>query len=300
MLAYNIKNIVKRYSANLEPASNHISLEINAGEIFGILGDNGAGKSTLVKQMVNLIDSDSGTITLFDKPIATNPLFVTQNVGYMPQDGLTLHQLTVSEALFFTAHLRGMPRVLAHQECKRLVKLWDLSIVQNKMIQHLSGGQRRLVQIAVAMAAAPPVLILDEPTSNLDPQRRQLVWQILRQYNSEQKSTIILITHDALEAEKVVHRIAIMHQGRILIHGRPSHLKSLLDQSLHLELFFDPTHPPELPTDLQYTVIEAGRWIVHVSREQASTILSQLDLSQLYDFHLYSSTLEDLYFYYAK
>ncbi len=300
VIVYDIRDLVKVYQGQTKPANRNISLQIAEGEIFGLLGDNGAGKSTLVRQMVNLVHSTSGTITLFGQPIQHDPLFVSMNVGYMPQDGLAMNNLTVDEALFFTAHLRGLDRAEARAERDRLLDLLHLHERHAKIVPKLSGGERRLLQIAIALAGNPPVLILDEPTNNLDPQRRQLVWETLRRLNHEQGTTIIFITHDAIEAEKVIQRVGIMREGELAALGRPSQLKLLVDKKLRLELFFSPGAPPCLPPGLPRYELDAGRWLVLLEWEEVTDILNLLNRSQLDDFRLYSATLEDLYMHYAK
>jgi ABC-type multidrug transport system ATPase subunit len=174
-----------------------------------------------------------------------------------------------------------------------------LEDIQHQPSSRLSGGQRRLLRLAVAMAGRPPVLILDEPTNDLDPQRRKLVWDLLRRLNQQEKTTIIFITHDAIEAEKVIQRVGIMRDGELVAIGRPSELKRLVDHQLRLELFFSPEMPPMLPAELVYHQLELGRWLVLLERDQISAVLQQLPLNQIDDFRLYSATLEDLYLYYA-
>lgn len=112
----------------------------------------------------------------------------------MPQGGRALNGLTVGEVLFFTAHLRGMSCAEARNNAVLLLECWQIEHLRHKPTSRLSGGERRLMQLAVAMAGVPPVLILDEPTNDLDPQRRRLVWEQLRQYNAERGATIIFIT----------------------------------------------------------------------------------------------------------
>jgi ABC-2 type transport system permease protein len=113
MIVYDIQDLVKIYPGREQPVNKHITLQIHQGEIFGILGDNGAGKTTLVRQMVNLLKSTSGHITLFGQDITQDTKLVPEYVGYMPQESNALNNLTVGEALFFTAHLRGMNRTEA-------------------------------------------------------------------------------------------------------------------------------------------------------------------------------------------
>jgi ABC-type multidrug transport system ATPase subunit len=300
MIVYDIRDLMKYYPNQPQPANQHITLQIHQGEIFGILGDNGAGKSTLVRQMVNLVRSSSGSITLFGRDIAKHAHTVPLTVGYMPQDGRALNNLTVDEALYFTAHLRGGHRAEARKERDALLKLWQIESLRRVYTPELSGGQKRLLQLAVAMAGSPPVLILDEPTNDLDPQHRKLVWDVLRSINSERGTTIIFITHDAVEAEKIIQRVGIMRDGALVAVGRPSELKQIVDQKLRLELFFQPETPPCLPPDLICHQREAGRWLVLLEWRQVTDVLARLNLEQLDDFRLYSATLEDLYLYYAN
>ncbi|MGB0384661.1 MAG: ABC transporter ATP-binding protein [Ardenticatenaceae bacterium] len=299
MIVYDIQGLVKQYPGQPKPANDNITLQIQEGEIFGLLGDNGAGKSTLVKQMVNLVAPTSGTIRFMGQSLLYDPLRVPMNVGYMPQDGLALNSLTIGEALFFTAHLCGMSRSEAREERERLLALWQIEEIRNKTPKQISGGQMRLMQIAVAMAAQPPVLILDEPTNDLDPQRRKQVWDVLRQLNRTQGTTIIFITHDAVEAEKIIQRVGIMHAGKMVALGKPSELKRQLVQRLRLELVFSPDTPPNIPSQLTRIELDAGRWLIYLQKEDVAALFNRLNLDQLDDFRLYSATLEDLYLHYS-
>jgi ABC-2 type transport system ATP-binding protein len=300
MLVYDIQQLTKIYPGHTRPANDNISLQIHQGEIFGLLGDNGAGKSTLVRQMVNLLVSTTGRILLFGKPLASEPLYVPMLVGYMPQGNDAMNNLTVGEALYFTAHLRGLSRGDARRERDRLLALWQIEPLRHHYSSRLSGGQKRLLRLAVAMAGAPPVLVLDEPTNDLDPQRRKLVWDVLREQNRQQGTTLIFITHDAIEAEKIIQRVGIMREGRLVALGKPEELKRGIAQQLRLELFFAPDQPPQLPAGLTPLALDAGRWLLSVDRREAGSLLQQLDLAQIQDVRLYSATLEDLYLHYAN
>ena len=296
---FEVRDLVKVYPGQTEPANKGISLDIHRGEIFGMLGDNGAGKTTLVRQMVNLLRSTSGSISLFGQPISRDPAHVALNVGYMPQDGHGLDNLSVGEAIYFTAHLRGLTRAEARAERESLLDLWGIAGLAGKPCSQLSGGQRRLLRLAIAMAGSPPVLILDEPTNDLDPLRRKLTWDVLRQVNLERGTTIIFITHDAIEAEKVIQRVAIMRDGEMAAIGRPSDLKRLVDRQLRLELIFSPGTPPLLPAGMEHHELQPGRWLVYLERNEAMAALDRIDLTRVDDFRLYSATLEDLYIHYA-
>jgi ABC-2 type transport system ATP-binding protein len=299
MLAYDIINLTKFYPGQTSAANRNINLQIEAGEIFGLLGDNGAGKTTLVRQMTNLLPPTAGSIRLFDQPVSKDPLFAPCHIGYMPQDSQASNNLTVGEWIYFTAHLRGLTRPAARHECARLLELWQIDELRNKANRHISGGEKRLLQLAVAMAGSPPVLILDEPTNNLDPQRRKQVWDNLRSLNHDQGTTVIFITHDAIEAEKIIQRVGIMRQGELAVMGKPAELKAQVDRKLRLELFFSTDTPPHLPSGLAHLSLDAGRWLVYLDREDAGEVLNALNLDELDDFRLYSATLEDLYMHYT-
>jgi ABC-type multidrug transport system ATPase subunit len=298
-VVYNVQDLTKTYPGQGQPANKCISLQIYEGEVFGLLGANGAGKTTLVRQMVNLLQSTSGSITLYGRPVNSDPRLVPLTVGYMPQETRSLNTLTVGEALYFTAHLRGMRRAEALRERDALLELWQIKVLRDKDNSRLSGGERRLLRLAVAMAGSLPVLILDEPTNDLDPLRRRLVWDVLRRVNRERGTTIIFITHDAIEAEKVIERVGIMREGELVAVGRPGDLKQAVDRNLRLELFCAPGAPPELPPKLPRQEIQPGRWLVLVEWQEAASVLDALDMGQVEDFRLYSATLEDLYVHYA-
>ncbi len=297
---YEIKELVKRYPGQEKAANDHINLTIFEGEIYGFLGANGAGKSTLVKQMVNLLKSSSGEILFYQRPLLQDPLAVSMNVGYMPQDSAALNQLTVKEALYFTAHLRGLSRHDAKLNRDKMIDFWQLRPFQGQSSAQLSGGQKRLFRLAVATAGQPPVLMLDEPTNDLDPQRRKQVWDVLQNLNQEQGTTIIFITHDALEAEKVIQRVGIMKEGKLIVNGRPADLKKQINQKMRLELYFPEHFPPNIPPHLTQNHINNSHWNIWLEPEEVSSVLAQLNMAQLDDFKLVSTSLEDLYIHYAN
>ena len=296
---YSVSRLTKIYPGMNTVANDAVSFNVEHGEIFGLLGDNGAGKSTLVKQMANLLRPTNGAVKLYGLPVHEDPLLVPRYVGYMPQTARTLNSLTVSEALYFTSHLRGCSRKEAKSERERLIQLWDLHELRSELCSRLSGGQQRLLQLAAAMAGQPPILILDEPTNELAPQRRRHVWETLRAENRERGTTIIFITHDAIEAEKIIQQVGIMHKGRLVAIGNPSALKKRLSQQLRLELRFQPESPPDLPDGLRPQKLAEGHWLVRLDQHQVEAALSALDLSRIDDFQLHSATLEDLYLHFT-
>jgi ABC-type multidrug transport system ATPase subunit len=300
MLAYRVDSLTKFYPGQTRPANDNISFEVREGEIFGILGDNGGGKSTLVKQMIGLMRSTSGRIELFGKSIDHDTNRPSLLVGYMPQQNDALNRLTVGEALFFTAHLRGMSKADARAERDGLLERLGLASLRDVDNARLSGGQRRLLRLAVAMAGSPPVLMLDEPTNNLDPLRRRFVWDVLRSLNSERGATVIFITHDAVEAEKVIQRIGILRDGRLVAMGRPPELKKHLGRALRVELRFPAERPPAVAEDgLRFEQRGPGHWVLLAEWADAWRLLESLNPEHLDSIRVNSPTLEDLYLHYV-
>lgn len=298
MPVYEIAQLTKTYTGRATPANQALTFTVEQGEIFGLLGDNGAGKTTLIRQMVNLLTPTSGTIRLFGKPLTDSAMYTPLQIGYMPQSSNALNMLTVGETLYFSAHLRGLTRPDAHKERDRLIDLLHLGDSRDVIVPRLSGGQKRMVLLGTALAAMRPVLILDEPTNDLSPQNRRLVWDLLRRINQEHGTTIILVTHNAIEAEKIIQRVGIMSRGKMIALGQPGRLKGELNDQLRLEVIFAPDAPPQFP-DTPHE-IAPGRWQWLIERTAAPTYLELINRTpSIEDFQLSTATLEDLYLHLA-
>ncbi|MDX3230827.1 ABC transporter ATP-binding protein [Streptomyces sp. ME19-01-6] len=299
-VVYEISGVTKRFAGADRAANDDISFTIEQGEFFGMLGSNGAGKTTLIKQMVGLLKSGSGSIRLLGRDVLADPVFTSMRVSYMPQNAFALNSLTTSEAIYVTAHLRGLGRREARRRRDELIERLDLGAMRDKAAQRMSGGQRRLLQLAVALAADLPVLILDEPTNELDPARRRMVWDLLRELNHQQGRTIVLITHNALEAEQVIERVGILREGRLVAVGRPAELKSGLAKTLSVHLTLRDGMSAELPDYLLVQSRHRGKVVAQVSRTDVARLTSDLDLDEFLEFRLQSKTLEEVYFEYGN
>ena len=293
--AISVQQVVKSYGEHDRPAVDGVTLEISRGEIFGILGDNGAGKSTLAKLVTGLLRPDSGVVQTMGMDVADDPLSGTQ-IAYMPQDSRAMNRLTVSEAIFFSARLRGYSRAEARAEVARLVALWGMEPIRNRVSSTLSGGQRRLLQLAVTFAAALPLVVLDEPTNDLDPVRRKAVWENLIRLREQTGLTVLFVTHDAVEAEKVVDRVAIMQNGRFTVIGPPSKLKAEVALTTNVYVRFrDGFRPPDLASN------SAGNEVrMSLAQDAALDFVRAIDMDDVEEISLMPATLEELYIHYAK
>ncbi len=236
--AYEVRNLRKIYRDPEVVANDGIDFTVAAGESFGLLGANGAGKTTLVRQLVGLLRPTSGEIRLFGDPLRTDrgpDARVGRTVAYLPQGSLALGELKVAEAITWTAMLRGCGRRTAEADMRDLIEALDLGPLTGRQVRKLSGGQRRLVQIAMTLVGRLPVLILDEPTADIDPGLRRRIWELLAA-RCRAGAALILVTHDVAEAEHVLDRVAIIDQGKVAAAGTPAELKSDLAHRTRIEV----------------------------------------------------------------
>ncbi len=300
MAAFEIRDLHKIYGRDVH-ANDGLDFAIEAGEVFGILGPNGAGKSTLVQQMVGLSVPTSGEIRLHGERVRAHDRRVRQAVGYLAQRPLALFDLRVREAVVATGRLRGLGRSAAEREAKELLDEIGLLDRQDRLVGNLSGGEHRLVGIATALVGSPPILILDEPTNELDPVARRRVWDMLMR-RREAGTTIILVTHNVLEAERVVGRVAIMARGRISAIGTPGDLKERLNAKVRLEIALREDGPDVGEWLAGARQIGERRFSLTLDRPRLGEALQHLAgpavSAQIDDLRIVSPSLEDVYLAY--
>jgi RND superfamily putative drug exporter len=293
-VVYDVRGLTKSYPGQADPANRTVDLEVRSGETFCILGANGCGKSTLVRQMAALTRPDAGTITFFGQDIADAD--VPMNVGYMSQSSVALGHLTVPEAIYFTGRLRGLSRRAAAAHRDELIMQCDLERCTTSTSRNLSGGQRRLLHLALTMVGRPPVLILDEPTNDLDTQHRRLVWKICGDLSREYGTTIIVITHDAAEVERAADRVGVMHRGEFVAVGTPAELRRGLGEAMRLRISRPAGQTPRrLGGFHQWREEEPGRWVLLLQPPQLVEAVAQIDPADLHDLRIEAMSLEELY-----
>jgi ABC-2 type transport system ATP-binding protein len=300
--AYEVRGLEKSYRGAAEPANRGIDLEVPAGEVFGLLGPNGAGKTTLVRQLVGLVRPDAGSLSLFGHDLIAERGIAARLVGYLAQDEPALAELPVRRAVETTARLRGVGRVDAARQATALIEELGLSSVAEDPIVRLSGGQRRLACVASALAADRQVLILDEPTTGLDPVARRAVWAALRRRRDEHGTTIVLVTHNVIEAELLLDRVAVLDRGRVIACDTPGRLKAAVDDCVRVDLVWR-TDPPLDDSTVELlarsATIDGRRWSARLDREQARDVLDKLTRGPVFDalddFTVATPSLEDVY-----
>ena len=221
MNAIIIEGLTKRYKDVL--AVDNLSLSIEEGELFSLLGVNGAGKTTTIKMLSCLTEPTSGNAFLFDKSILQNSSALKSVIAVSPQETAVAPALSVRENLELICGIHGFSKSKQNSKIEELTKLLGLQSVINRKAGKLSGGYARRLSIAMALISEPKILFLDEPTLGLDVIARSELWDIIRSLKS--KVTIILTTHYMEEAEALSDRIAIMKDGKLLICDTPDAIK---------------------------------------------------------------------------
>ncbi len=202
-------------------AVDHVSFRILRGEIFGFIGSNGCGKTTTMKMLTGLLPASEGEAHLFGQPMQSRDIETRRRIGYMSQNFSLYSELTVRQNLHLHARLFRLPPDTIPARVSEMLQRFDLSGVSDALPGALPLGQRQRLSLAVAMIHAPEILILDEPTSGVDPVARDGFWQIMIDLARRDKVTIFISTHFMNEAERC-DRIALMHAGRVLVSDTPA------------------------------------------------------------------------------
>ena len=214
-----IDNLTKNYG--VQKAVDNISFEVNTGEILGFLGPNGAGKTTTMKIITGYIDSDQGDVTIGGQSVKTGA--TKGYIGYLPEHNPLYHEMPVMDYLGFCAAIQGMNKEAIPGRIKDMVRMCGLNAEKHKKIGELSKGYRQRVGLAQAMIHDPEILILDEPTTGLDPNQIVEIRELIK--NIGQEKTVILSTHILPEVEATCDRILIINKGKIVADGTAATLR---------------------------------------------------------------------------
>ncbi|MFE0580923.1 ABC transporter ATP-binding protein [Streptomyces sp. NPDC058874] len=283
-------------------ANDGVSLDVRRGEIFGLLGPNGAGKSTLVRQLTGLMRPDSGTVTLLGHDLVRHPRRASRLLSYLGQESTALDELTVALAAETTARLRGLDVRSARAARDAVLEELGLAGIAGRPLKKLSGGQRRLACVAAALVGERPVLVLDEPTTGMDPVARRAVWAAVDRRRARHGVTVLLVTHNVIEAETVLDRVAVIDQGKVIACDTPTALKARVSGEVRLELVWREGAPLEVPevARLRERAVESGRrWVLRLAPDEARAAVASVTggpaFSALDDFTLATPSLEDVY-----
>ncbi|HVH31029.1 MAG TPA: ABC transporter ATP-binding protein [bacterium] len=218
-------------------AVNGLDLEVHHGEIFALVGPDGAGKTTLIRLLCGVLTPDAGEAVVAGFDVVAEPERVKARIGYMPQRFSLYGDLTVMENLQLYAGLHEVPREDFRQKAEQLLADFRLSPFHSRLAQHLSGGMKQKLALVCTLIHEPEILLLDEPTTGVDPVSRQQFWRILYDLN-RQGITIFVSTPYMDEAERAAH-VGLMDQGRIIATGSPAALRAQMEGEI-LEVVAEP------------------------------------------------------------
>jgi ABC-2 type transport system ATP-binding protein len=293
-----IKDVCKIYKGKVK-ANDNISLSVAEGEVFGLLGPNGAGKTTLVNQVIGLTVPTSGSITLNGVDVVANPGYARESCSFQAQVQAPISGLSTIQAIELVGRIRGGKAADVRKRAMELIEKLELGEWQKTMGLTISGGVRRLVAFCMAAVTPGKIVILDEPTNDIDPLRRRLLWQEV-QALAKQGSAVLLVTHNVLEAERVVDRLAIIDKGRVIGTGTPADLKESEGDSMRLELTLEPgAARPETPPFFTQPVTTGRRIVGNIEKENIPGAIewaqSLKSSGAIEEFSLGPTTLEDIY-----
>ncbi|MBF0370348.1 MAG: ATP-binding cassette domain-containing protein [Magnetococcales bacterium] len=216
-----ISGLLKKYAG--ETVVDRIDFDVQEGECFGILGPNGAGKSTTLRMIIGLTPKDAGELTVFGLPMSPEQKGVPPLLGVVPQEDNLDVDLSVAENLLVHGRYFGLSTSILKEKTQALLEFAQLTKQADQPVRQLSGGMKRRLVIARSLVADPKLVVLDEPTTGLDPQARHMIWQRLRQLR-ESGVTLLLTTHYMEEAAQICDRILILNHGKILDLDTPTAL----------------------------------------------------------------------------
>lgn len=293
-----IDHVTKVYGNGVR-ANQDVSLSVERGHVFGLLGPNGAGKTTLVSQILGLVEPTSGTIRIGGVDVVRRPAVAREACSYQPQSSVPVRGLTPIQAIELVGRIRGLDKRASRRRSDELLEALELNEWRGRVVTELSGGVVRLVAFCMAAVAPGRIVILDEPTNDVDPLRRKLLWEQVRTL-ADTGSAVLLVTHNVLEAERCVDRLAIIDRGRVVGHGTPATLKRDLGSALRLEVVFDPMAPAAgVPAFVTGAVTAGRRFIGEILPVNLTAAvawargLQETGIAE--EFSIGPATLEDVY-----
>lgn len=216
-----VKDFTKTYGN--QKAVDAISFEVKTGEILGFLGPNGAGKSTTMKAITSYIPIEAGKITVGTLDVSLQPELVKQHIGYLPENNPLYTDMPIIDYLKYVAALQNIPPAMQDEQIRKMIQICGLTDERHKKIGELSKGYRQRVGLAQALIHDPDILILDEPTTGLDPNQRVEIRNLIRNIGKEK--TVILSSHILAEVEATCDRILIINKGKIVANGTAENLR---------------------------------------------------------------------------
>jgi ABC-2 type transport system ATP-binding protein len=293
-----VQGLHKRYgSANGPEAVAGVDFQLRRGEIFGLLGPNGAGKTTTIGTITTRVKPTAGRVMVDGIDVTADPVAVKLRIAVVPQMSNLDRSLTAIENLTFHAAYFGAGRRERRERARELLDLLGLGGREDDRVNDYSGGMAQRLMIARALMHEPHVLILDEPTTGLDPQSRLFLWDKMLELR-ERGTTLMLTTHDMAEADRLCHRIAIVDHGKVIALDTPRGLRRLLpaEHGIELTIEGEPTGAFRgLGERIEVSDAGDGRWTVRLYGDVETSAAAAAASAQLVEMRRIEGTLEDVF-----
>lgn len=293
--ALEVKNLVKTYGE--VSAVNDISFNVKRGTLFAFLGINGAGKSTTINIICSILKKNSGKVIVNGFDLDHDVFRIKNEIGIVFQNSVLDQELTVKENLEIRTSFYSLSKEEKKKNISSIISLLELEPILNRSIKSLSGGQKRRVDIARAMVHNPKLLILDEPTTGLDPKTRLIVWSLIDKIRKETNMTVFLTTHYLEEAEKATD-VVIMDKGEIIARGTPHELKNLYSSD-YIYNYMDKNEGFEEALDAkkisyEYVVDKKAYRIKIKNSQEAKKVLFDFK-DYILDFEILKGNMDDVF-----
>lgn len=285
-----VKNLDKSFKE--VHAVNDLSFAVKKGELFAFLGVNGAGKSTTISIMCGMLKKDKGSILIDNKDIEKDYKNIIKDIGIVFQNSLLDGVLSVKDNLMCRASLYGIYGNKAKERINELATLLDFKKLLNRTVNKLSGGQRRKIDVARALLNDPKILILDEPTTGLDPQTRKTMWEVIESYRKNKQMTVFLTTH-YMEETTDADYVVILDSGKIVAQGTPLELKNKYTGDFIT--LYNANIEDVKKLNLPYEVVKDGIIRIEIKNTEAAKNLIINNPTLFKDFEIIKGKMDDVF-----
>jgi len=293
VLAIEAVSVKKLYKGASKPALDNVSLQVESGKVFTLLGRNGAGKTTFVRMCATQLAPTSGTIRVLGYDVAREPERIRNTISVVPQEGRPLRALTPWDHVYNWLQIRGEGRESAREKTEAILRKLELFEAKDRPAMNLSGGMKQKVLVAMAMAADAQLLFLDEPTIGLDPVSRRQVWSAINEWKGKGQS-ILLTTHYMDEAEILSDYIVIVDKGKKIAQGTVQELRKVIPQNIRVDISANGADQESLRS--YGSVVDTGTGMLRVfTFESAARDLSEFALKRNLSFNVSPVTLDDVF-----
>src|SRR2546422_5342358 len=292
MTAIQSSSLVKVYHKSKTPALRQVSLTVDSGQIFTLLGRNGAGKTTFLRIAATQLLPSNGKVEVLGSDVVSEAARIRKQIAVVPQEGNTIGPLTPWDHVYVTLLARGMTRADARDQTRKVLDQLEMTSYQSKPADTLSGGLRQRIRVAMAVATDAELLFLDEPTLGLDAISRRRIWSVLKEICKEGRS-ILLTTHYIEEAEILSNNVAVVNRGRVVTSGSPRELLSKVEERVRVDVPASKFSKEEL-VSYGRVVEVAERWRVFTNDSRTGE-LTQEAVRRQSDVIVAPVSLEDLF-----